>query len=79
MIRWIARFIGLGFAAAVLWAFGSNLITNIQSPPAATAEDDFHRHPKGLSLKSDGLFGKFDEQQPQRGFRSTRSLRGLQA
>jgi ubiquinol-cytochrome c reductase cytochrome c1 subunit len=68
MIRWIARFIGLGFAAAVLWAFGSNLITNIQSPPAATAEDDFHRHPKELSLKSDGLFGKFDEQQLQRGF-----------
>jgi ubiquinol-cytochrome c reductase cytochrome c1 subunit len=68
MIRWIARFIGLGFAAAVLWAFGSNLITNIQSPPAATAEDDFHRHPKELSLKSDGLFGKFDEQQMQRGF-----------
>jgi ubiquinol-cytochrome c reductase cytochrome c1 subunit len=68
MIRWIARVIGLAFAAAVLWAFGSNLITNIQSPPAATAEHDFHREHKELRLASDGPFGKFDKQQLQRGF-----------
>src|SRR4249919_1731185 len=68
MIRWIVRVIGLAFAAAVLWAFGSNLITNIQSPPAATAEHDFHREHKELRLASDGPFGKFDKQQLQRGF-----------
>ena len=68
MIRWIARVIGLAFAAAVLWAFGSNLLTNIQSPPAATAENDFHREHKELRLASDGPFGKFDKQQLQRGF-----------
>jgi ubiquinol-cytochrome c reductase cytochrome c1 subunit len=68
MIRWIARVIGLAFAAAVLWAFGSNLLTNIQSPPAATAEHDFHREHKELRLASDGPFGKFDKQQLQRGF-----------
>lgn len=68
MIRWIARFIGLAFVAAVLWAFGSNLITNIQSPPAPTAEKEFHREHKEVHFASDGPFGKFDRQQLQRGF-----------
>ena len=68
MIRWIARVIGLAFVAAVLWAFGSNLITNIQSPPAATAEQGFHLEHRELRLASDGPFGKFDKQQLQRGF-----------
>jgi ubiquinol-cytochrome c reductase cytochrome c1 subunit len=67
MIRKIAIVIGLGFVAAVLWAFGSNLTSFIQSPPAATAEEEFHKHPKELRLASDGPFGKFDKQQLQRG------------
>lgn len=68
MIRWIARLIGFAFVAAVLWAFGSNLITYFQSPPGPTAEHEFHRHPKELTLASDGAFGRFDKQQLQRGF-----------
>src|SRR5262245_24016897 len=68
MIRWIARFIGFAFVVAVLWAFGSNLKTYIQSPPEPSVEHEFHKEPKALSLKSDGPFGKFDEQQLQRGF-----------
>jgi ubiquinol-cytochrome c reductase cytochrome c1 subunit len=68
MIRWIARIIGLAFVAAVLWAFGSNLKTTLQSPPAATAEHEFHREPKEVHFASDGPFGKFDKQQLQRGF-----------
>lgn len=67
MIRKIAIVIGLGFVAAVLWAFGSNLTTFIQSPPSPTAEEEFHKHPKELRLASDGPFGKFDKQQLQRG------------
>jgi ubiquinol-cytochrome c reductase cytochrome c1 subunit len=68
MIRWIARAIGAAFVIAVLWAFGSNLKTNLQSPPAPTAEHEFHREPKELHLASDGPTGKFDKQQLQRGF-----------
>jgi ubiquinol-cytochrome c reductase cytochrome c1 subunit len=34
----------------------------------ATAESEFHRHPKPLHLASDGPFGKFDKKQVQRGF-----------
>jgi ubiquinol-cytochrome c reductase cytochrome c1 subunit len=40
----------------------------ISEPPAATAEHEFHLHPKELQLASDGPFGKFDKQQLQRGF-----------
>jgi ubiquinol-cytochrome c reductase cytochrome c1 subunit len=45
-----------------------NLVGYIQSPPEATAEHEFHRHPKELHLASDGPFGKFDRQQVQRGY-----------
>ena len=68
MIRWIARAVGAAFVLAVLWAFGTTLITNLQSPPAATAEHEFHREPKEVKFASDGPMGKFDKQQLQRGF-----------
>ena len=68
MIRWIARVVGAAFVLAVLWAFGTTLATNLQSPPAPTAEHEFHRHPKEVAFASDGPFGKFDKQQVQRGF-----------
>ena len=68
MIRWIARIVGLGFVVAVLFAFGSDLKTYFKAPPEATAEEEYHLHPKDLHLASDGPFGKFDRQQVQRGF-----------
>jgi len=68
MIRWIARVVGLAFVVAVLWAFGSNLLTYFQSRPPATAEHEFHLEHKELRLASDGPFGTFDKQQLQRGF-----------
>src|SRR4051794_2622543 len=68
MIRWIARIVGLGFVVAVLFAFGSDLKTYFKAPPEATAEEEYHLHPKALHLASDGPFGKFDRQQVQRGF-----------
>jgi ubiquinol-cytochrome c reductase cytochrome c1 subunit len=67
MIRKIAFVIGLGFVAAVLWAFGSNLKATITSPPAPTAEHEYHLEHKELKLASDGPFGTFDKQQLQRG------------
>ena len=68
MIRWIARIVGFGFVVAVLFAFGSDLMTYFKAPPEATAEEEYHLHPKDLHLASDGPFGKFDRQQVQRGF-----------
>jgi ubiquinol-cytochrome c reductase cytochrome c1 subunit len=68
MIRWIARFVGLGFVVAVLLALISDLSTYFKSPPETTAEEEYHKHPKPLALASDGPLGKFDRQQLQRGF-----------
>jgi ubiquinol-cytochrome c reductase cytochrome c1 subunit len=68
MIRWIARIVGLGFVVAVLLALISDLSTYFKSPPEATAEEEYHKHPKPLALASDGPLGKFDRQQLQRGF-----------
>src|SRR3546814_7898062 len=43
----------------------SGLITE---PPQPTVTEEFHKEPKPLSLASDGPFGKYDNQQLQRGF-----------
>ncbi|TKD51264.1 cytochrome c1 [Sphingomonas baiyangensis] len=65
MIRIIAPLIGLGFAfVLVLGLFGT--LTSEAQPE--TAEHEFHEHPKKLDLASNGVFGKFDNQQLQRGF-----------
>ena len=68
MVRIIGFLVGLGFAGVLLISLVVNLVAYVQAPPEPTAEEEFHRHPKELSLKSDGPFGKFDRQQLQRGF-----------
>ena len=39
-----------------------------RKPPQPTAEHEFHKHPRDAHLSSAGLFGKYDNQQLQRGF-----------
>jgi ubiquinol-cytochrome c reductase cytochrome c1 subunit len=70
MVRGIGALIGLFFAVMALWAFGTGLVTVASAGQLkdATAESEFHRHPKPLHLASDGPFGKFDNQQVQRGY-----------
>ena len=68
MVRIIGILVGAVFALAALFAFGSDLKTYFSAPPEASAEHEFHRHPKALKLASDGPFGKYDRQQLQRGF-----------
>lgn len=70
MIRLIGILIGLGFTAAVLWAFGWGAAGVIDEGRFVepTAEHEFHKHPKALELDSDGPFGKWDLQQLQRGY-----------
>ena len=68
MLRFILGLIGAAFGAVLLISFFSNVSTYVSSPPAKTAEEEFHKHPKHLALASDGPFGKFDKQQLQRGF-----------
>jgi ubiquinol-cytochrome c reductase cytochrome c1 subunit len=68
MLRFILGFIGAVFAVVLLVSFFSGVSTYFSSPPAPLASDVFHREPKEVSFRSDGPFGKFDNQQLQRGF-----------
>jgi ubiquinol-cytochrome c reductase cytochrome c1 subunit len=67
-MRYILGLVGAVFSVVLLISFFSNVSTYLTSPPAATAEEEFHLEPKHLSLRSDGPFGKFDRQQLQRGY-----------
>jgi ubiquinol-cytochrome c reductase cytochrome c1 subunit len=68
MIRILSILVGLFFTLALAWSFGNGAYNAITEPVAPTAEHEFHKHPKELELASDGVFGKFDKQQLQRGF-----------
>ena len=67
-VRLIALLVGLGFAGVLLISLFSTVSTYVSSPPEATAEEEFHRHPKEVHFASDGPFGRFDKAQLQRGF-----------
>jgi ubiquinol-cytochrome c reductase cytochrome c1 subunit len=70
MIRLIGILAGLFFSVAVLWAFanGATAVVGQGYLKEATAETEFHLHPKELHLQSDGPFGTWDYAQLQRGF-----------
>ncbi len=68
MVRIIGGLVGLGFALMALIGFGSTLAGAISEPEAPTAEHEFYLPPKDVKFASDGVFGKFDNQQLQRGF-----------
>lgn len=68
MVRIGAFLVGLFFAG---WLVISALVgakSYISEPPAATAEHEFHLHPKDVAYSFDGPFGKYDRPQLQRGF-----------
>jgi ubiquinol-cytochrome c reductase cytochrome c1 subunit len=67
-MRFILGFIGAIFAGVLLISLISGVATNLSSPPAPLASEEFHLPPKHLALRSDGPFGRFDKQQLQRGF-----------
>ena len=68
MVRLIASFVGAAFVLVLgIALFGS--IQGVRNDPVApTAESVAHKHPKELELASNGVFGKFDRRQVQRGF-----------
>ncbi|HVF83495.1 MAG TPA: cytochrome c1 [Sphingomicrobium sp.] len=68
MVRIIGFFVGLGFVGVLLISLIVNGLDSIQNPPVPTAEEEFHQDPKDVAFTSDGVFGKFDRQQLQRGF-----------
>ncbi|MEY2942637.1 MAG: hypothetical protein RLY97_651 [Pseudomonadota bacterium] len=68
MIRIISILAGAFFAFALLISLSKGTYSYITDPPKHSVEHLFHKHPKELALASDGMMGKFDRQQLQRGF-----------
>jgi ubiquinol-cytochrome c reductase cytochrome c1 subunit len=68
MLRIILGLIGLGFAFVLLISLFDTVSTYVAEPPEPTAEEEFHEEPIDIQLASDGPFGRFDNQQLQRGF-----------
>ena len=68
MVRPLGILAGLGFAVAVLWSFLNGAIAYVQSPPVETVEHAFHLEPKEVAFSFNGPFGKYNNQQLQRGY-----------
>ena len=68
MVRFFGFLVGLGFAGVLLISLFSTVSNYVSNPPAPTAEEEFHKHPKDVHFASDGPFGRFDKAQLQRGF-----------
>lgn len=67
MVRAIAILIGAGVVAVLSWALFWSVQGFITDPPAETAAEEFHLHPKEVALASNGLLGTYDNRQLQRG------------
>ncbi len=69
MIRIISILTGLFFTAALLWSLLLDTVQLSKDGLPHTVEKAYVKHDlKKLKLPSDGVFGKFDEAQLQRGF-----------
>jgi len=68
MVRIIGFFVGLGFVGVLLISLVVNGLDYFRNPPEHAAYYYFHKDPREAELKSDGMMGKFDRQQLQRGF-----------
>jgi ubiquinol-cytochrome c reductase cytochrome c1 subunit len=76
MVRILGILVGLGFCGVAAWSLLWGVIAYISDPPQPTVEARFHEHPRQLSLKSDGPFGRFshNQQQLQRGMQVYREV-----
>jgi ubiquinol-cytochrome c reductase cytochrome c1 subunit len=68
MVRPIGMLVGLGFVAALLWSLVWNVVEFVSEPPQATVEEMFYKKPRQVSWTFSPPFGKYDNQQLQRGF-----------
>lgn len=69
MVRFFAFLIGLFFSGMLILSFGTTVVGAIKEPAAATAEHEFHKHPKDVKFTFDGPFGTYSKPQLQRGLK----------
>ena len=68
MVRIIGFFVGLGFVGILLISLVVNGVDYFRNPPEHAAYYYFHKDPRKAELSTEGMMGKFDRQQLQRGF-----------
>jgi ubiquinol-cytochrome c reductase cytochrome c1 subunit len=68
MIRVLGIFVGLVFVIVSAWSLGNGAYAFFNSSHDKTVEQRFHKEPRELALASDGLMGRYDRRQLQRGF-----------
>jgi ubiquinol-cytochrome c reductase cytochrome c1 subunit len=68
MIRIFAFLVGLAFSGVLAISLFTGVADYFSNKPEETSSHKFHLHPKDVSFSSDGPFGKYDNQQLQRGF-----------
>jgi ubiquinol-cytochrome c reductase cytochrome c1 subunit len=67
MVRIIGFFVGLGFVGVLLISLVVNGVDYFRNPPEHAAYYYFHKDPRKADLSTEGMLGKFDRQQLQRG------------
>lgn len=67
MVRIGGFIVGVGFVFALLLGIWDTVANWIKEPPVPTAEHEFHQHPKKVDFSFNGMFGKYDNRQLQRG------------
>src|ERR1700712_3899996 len=67
MVRFISGIVGAAFVFVLLLGLYNTLSGWITDPPARTAVEEFHLHPKDVALASNGVLGTYDQRQLQRG------------
>ncbi|MBX9795714.1 cytochrome c1 [Sphingomonas sp.] len=68
MLRFFAAIIGLVFIAAAGFGLAGSVYSLATEETKESAVEVLHKHPEHLELASNGLFGKVDEREAQRGF-----------
>jgi ubiquinol-cytochrome c reductase cytochrome c1 subunit len=69
MVRLLAFLVGLFFSGWLIVSAGFTAYEMVTDPAAETAEAKFHKHPKHVSFAHDGVLGKYDKGQLQRGLK----------
>jgi ubiquinol-cytochrome c reductase cytochrome c1 subunit len=68
MVRLFAILVGLFFSGMLAYSGVRTVIDMVAEPAAATAEEEFHKHPRDAHIAGTGMSLKFDRAQLQRGF-----------
>jgi ubiquinol-cytochrome c reductase cytochrome c1 subunit len=68
MVRILGILVGLGFVAVAAWSLLWGVIAFSSEGLPHSVEHEFHQEPRAASYSFDGPFGRFDQNQLQRGF-----------